>query len=302
MAVFARILLTGVNGQLGQVLQHRLAAYGTVIAADRALLDLADADAIRRIVREVKPDLIVNPAAYTAVDLAESQPELAYAVNAAAPRTLAEEAARLAIPLIHYSTDYVFDGSKNGPYLESDPAQPLGVYGKSKLEGEQAIRAVGLPHLILRTSWVFGPYGKNFMRTILRLALEREQLRVVSDQFGAPTSTRAIADATGVLIEGWQPAKSGTYHMSCGGRTSWHGFAQAITAAYSAQRKPGWPPLKLRTDAIEAITTEQYPLPAPRPHNSVLDNTRLLQQFDYRLPVWQQALTDTIMQLPEQPA
>ena len=177
MASFNTILLTGVNGQVGYELQHTLSVLGRAVALDRSQLDLSDADAIRRVVREIKPTLIINPAAYTAVDKAESEPELAFAINATAPAVLAEEAARLKAMLVHYSTDYVYDGTKSSPYVETDQTNPLSVYGKSKQAGEEAIRAVGLPHLILRTSWVYGARGKNFMRTILRLAVERQAAR-----------------------------------------------------------------------------------------------------------------------------
>ena len=290
-----KILLTGKSGQVGWELQRSLAVLGGVIALGRSQLDLSDADAIRRVVREIKPKLIVNPAAYTAVDKAESEPELAMAINAVAPGVMAEEAARLNIPLLHYSTDYVYDGAKTGPYVETDLTHPLGVYGKSKLAGEDAIRAVGLPHLILRTSWVYGARGKNFLRTILRLATEREQLRVVNDQIGAPTWSRSIAEATLMALKNWNEALGGTYHLTCSGQTSWHGFAQAIVEEYEMRRKSrDWPKLKASMAAIEAIKTIEYPTPAPRPANSRLDCTKIKHDLSVTMPDWRQALRQVL--------
>lgn len=283
-----KILLIGSNGQVGYELQRSLK--GEIIALSSQQLDLADTAAIRRTVAEIKPNLIVNAAAYTAVDKAESEPELAFAINATAPQVLAEEAQKLNALLVHYSTDYVFDGSKTGAYAETDPTNPQSVYGKSKLAGEQAIQAVGAHHLIFRTSWVYGTRGKNFLLTILRLAQERDHLRVVADQIGAPTWCRSIAEATASTVAKWDfltPHPSpltGIYHLSCGGQASWHGFAQAILQNYPK-------PLKVTADKVEAITTEQYPLPAKRPANSVLDNGKLAQDFGLKLPDWQEALT-----------
>ena len=203
--MYRKILLTGVNGQVGHALKLKLSQYESpfyfeILALTREQLDLTKVHDIKRIVREIKPDLIINPAAYTAVDNAESEHELAYAINGVAPQILAEEAARLGAGLIHFSTDYVYDGTKNNDYIEEDAVNPVSVYGKSKLAGEDAIRSVGLPHLILRTSWVYGAYGKNFLKTILRLAGERESLRIVADQFGAPTSSESIADGVVALV------------------------------------------------------------------------------------------------------
>lgn len=295
MARFGTILLTGVNGQVGYELQHTLTVLGRAVALDRSQLDLTDADAIRRVVRDIKPGLIINPAAYTAVDKAESEPELAYAINATAPAVLAEEAARLGAVLVHYSTDYVYDGTKPSAYIETDPTNPLSVYGKSKLAGENAIRSVDLPHLILRTSWVYGIRGKNFLRTILRLAAERENLRVVSDQIGAPTWSRSIAEATASAMLNWDESKSGTYHLSCTGQTSWHGFAQGIVDEYDALREArGWPRLKASVADIEAIITADYPTPAPRPANSRLDCTKLEQAFSETMPAWREALKEVL--------
>lgn len=289
-------MLTGIRGQIGRSLQQPLSALGEVIAVNRQQLDLTDHDAIRRVIRDVSPDLIVHPAAYTAVDRAEAEPDLAFAINAVAPGVIAEEASRVGAVLIHYSTDYVYDGHKSAPYVESDKTDPLSVYGKSKLAGEDAIRAVALPHLILRTSWVYGPYGKNFMKTIVRLATERDALRVVADQFGAPTSSLSIAEATAAMILRWQAGLSGTYHLTNGGCTSWHGFAQAILASYEALRADkGWPVLRVKPDDVVAITTADYPTPAARPANSCLDGSKLRQTFGIDVPEWKAAL-EPVMQ------
>ena len=295
MARFSTILLTGANGQVGYELQHSLAVLGNVIALERSQLDLLDAAAIRYVVREIKPNLIVNPAAYTAVDKAESEPELAMEINAVAPGVLAEEAARLDIPLVHYSTDYVYDGAKSSPYVETDSTNPLSVYGKSKLAGENAIRAVGLPHLILRTSWVYGTLGKNFLRTILRLAAEREQLRVVSDQIGAPSWSRSIAEATLVALNNWNEGLSGTYHLTCAGQTSWHEFAQEIVKEYEMRYESrDWPKLRAKVAGIEAIKTAEYPTPAPRPANSRLDCTKIKHDLSVTMPDWREALRQVL--------
>jgi dTDP-4-dehydrorhamnose reductase len=225
-----KILLTGVNGQVGHALKTKF-LHDEVIALSREQLDLSKVHDIRRVVREIKPNLIINPAAYTAVDKAESEPELVFAINTTAPQILAEEAARLNAAFIHFSTDYVYDGTKNSAYLESDETNPASVYGKSKLAGEEAIRQVALPHLILRTSWVYGAYGKNFLKTILRLGAERDNLRIVADQFGAPTSSESIADAVVQLVNAWdtkQENQTGIYHLTNSGETSWHGFSCEI--------------------------------------------------------------------------
>lgn len=295
MARFGTILLTGINGQVGFELQHTLSVLGRAVALGRGQLDLSDTDAIRRVVREIKPDLIINPAAYTAVDKAESEPELAFAINAKAPAVLAEEAARLGAMLVHYSTDYVYDGTKSSPYEETDAINPLSVYGKSKLAGDVAIQAVGLPHLILRTSWVYGGRGKNFLQTILRLASEREQLRVVGDQVGAPTWSRTIAESTASALLNWDESKSGTYHLTGAGETSWHGFALAIVEEYEALRKAhDWPSLKAGAANIEAITSADYPTPAPRPANSRMDCTKFAKAFSVVMPDWREALKEVL--------
>jgi dTDP-4-dehydrorhamnose reductase len=286
------ILLTGANGQVGWELRRTLPPLGRVVALSQEQLDLADPDSIRRALREVRPHLIVNPAAYTAVDKAESEPELAMAVNGVAPGILAEEARRMHASLVHYSTDYVFDGGKPGPYRETDAANPVSVYGRTKLAGEEAIRAVGLPHLILRTSWVYGARGRNFLLTILRLANDRHELNVVDDQIGSPTWSRMIAEATAqMLARGDVDAVSGTYHLSCAGSVSWHGVACAILEEYRMLREAaGWPALRLQPQNIAAISTAEYPTAARRPANSLLDNGKLARTFGLELPDWRDCL------------
>lgn len=278
-----RILLTGVYGQVGWELQRTLAPLGEVIAADRCMLDLADGAAIRRTVSAIAPDLIVNPAAYTAVDKAESEPDLAHAINAIAPGELAA----CGIPLVHFSTDYVYDGRKPDAYTEADAPNPLGVYGASKLAGDRAVLHSGAPHLILRTNWVYGLRGRNFLLTMQRLARERDTLAVVDDQFGAPTWSRLIAEATAVVIARWldrpdPEARSGLYHLSCGGRTSWHGFAAAILARLAETEQ--------NLARLTAIPTSGYPTPVARPANSQLDCGKLAATFGVRLPDWETAL------------
>ena len=298
----SRILVTGKNGQVGFELQRRLARLGQVIAAGRDEMDLADPDSIRRTVRETAPDLIVNAAAYTAVDQAESEPELARAINGVAPGILAEEAKRLGAALIHYSTDYVFDGTKAAPYTEDDEPRPINAYGRTKLAGERAIQAVGVPHLILRASWIYGARGKNFLLTIMRLAQERETLSIVDDQVGAPTWSRALAVASGSILEhlGYgQPAfreacaeKRGIYNLTAAGQTSWHGFAAAILA-HAASAQPDESAFALaRVPVLKAITTEQYPTPAQRPRNSVLSSAKVQSAFGLVMPDWKFSLAD----------
>lgn len=280
-----KFLLTGRTGQVGWELQRCLAPLGRVIALDRSQLDIGNAAAISACIRETRPDVVVNAAAFTAVDRAETEPQLAQRVNAVGPGTLAEEAKRCGALLVHYSTDYVFDGRKPGPYLETDATGPLGVYGASKLAGEQAIVQAASEFLVLRTSWVYGARGANFMRTILRLALTRDRLRIVNDQYGAPTWSRLIAEATGQILAQRAAARaweSGIYHLACAGSTSWHGFARAILdeAAEEITRLP----------LLEPITTEEYPLPAKRPANSLLDCSKLQHTFGIALPDWRAAL------------
>ncbi|MES2324736.1 MAG: dTDP-4-dehydrorhamnose reductase [Pseudomonadota bacterium] len=280
-----KILLTGSSGQVGHELERSLQGLGEVVALDRHRMDLSDLDQVRDVVRTLRPGLIVNPAAYTAVDRAESEPDLARRINADAPGVMAIEAHRLGAAMVHYSTDYVFDGAKAGPYVETDPTGPLNVYGCSKLAGEQAIAASGVRHLILRTSWVYGMRGKNFLLTMMRLSREREQLRVVGDQHGAPTWSRTIADTTALILaqarcrgEGWWEENSGVYHLTAQGRTSWCGFTEAIVAATGA------------SCSVTPIASADYPVAATRPANSVLCSDKLVQRF-CRLPAWNEALS-----------
>ncbi|WLH07337.1 dTDP-4-dehydrorhamnose reductase [Pseudomonas lurida] len=286
-----RILITGQHGQVSRELQRHLQGLGELIVLGRDQLDLANPDQIRQQVRAHRPDLIINAAAHTAVDQAQSEPEVAFAINAIAPGVLAEEAKALGIPLIHYSTDYVFDGSKPAPYTEADTPNPLGVYGQSKLAGEQAIAAVGGEHLILRTSWVYSSHGKNFLLTMQRLLQEKPQMRIVADQIGAPTWAGSIASSTRTLIERWQagePGEWGVYHLTAGGETSWFGFAQAIGEHLRQQGKA--------CADLEPIPSSAYPTPAKRPLNSRLDCTRLQQQWHVSQPHWQDALRECLAQ------
>jgi dTDP-4-dehydrorhamnose reductase len=295
-----KILLTGVNGQVGHAIQKKILNH-QVFALNREQLDLSDKDVIRRVVQTIKPDLIINPAAYTAVDKAESETALASAINVIAPQILAEEASKLNAAMIHFSTDYVYDGSKLVDYVETDAVNPLSVYGKSKLAGEEAIRAVGLPHLVLRTSWVYGAYGKNFLKTIIRLASERDSLRIVADQFGAPTSSESIADAVIELLNSWQPQddiQTGVYHFTNQGKVSWYGFSCEIVREYNilaAENNKAF--LKVPLEKIEPITTADYPTPAARPANSTLNNQKLKQVFGVELPSWEQGLQQVIKSL-----
>ncbi|AXM97569.1 dTDP-4-dehydrorhamnose reductase [Pseudomonas plecoglossicida] len=284
-----KILVCGHNGQVAQALATQLAGLGAIHLLGRDQLDLARPQALREPLRQLAPDLIINAAAYTAVDQAESEPEAAYAINADAPRVLAEEALRLGAPLIHYSTDYVFDGCKATPYTEADRPNPLSIYGRSKLAGEQAIAAVDGEHLILRTSWVYSLHGRNFLLTMQRLLQEKPQLRVVDDQIGAPTWAASIATSTRALIERWQAGQAGawgTYHLTAQGETSWFGFAQAIAAQLEARGLP--------CAELLPIPSSEYPTPAHRPLNSRLDCTRLAREWDIHLPHWQQALIDCL--------
>lgn len=278
-----KIMITGAAGQVGRELCLALAKH-ELIALDRQALDLSQPQAIRQMVRQHAPQLIINAAAYTAVDLAESNQEAALKLNAQAPGILAEEACALGIPLIHYSTDYVFDGRKHAPWNEEDAPHPLGVYGQSKLAGEDAIRHSGCAHLILRTSWVYALHGKNFLLTMQRLLSERDHVGVVNDQIGAPTWAGSIAQATAMLIERWQSGCTqwGTYHFSCGGSTSWFGFAQAIARHLAEQGT-----LKAQ---LQPIASSDYPTPAQRPANSRLDCSKLKHDWQVELPEWQSAL------------
>ncbi|WPC05485.1 dTDP-4-dehydrorhamnose reductase [Pseudomonas benzenivorans] len=284
-----RILLLGEHGQVGRELQLSLAGQGELIVRGSARLDLAHPEQIRQQVRELRPELIINAAAHTAVDQAESEPELAFAINATAPGVLAEEAVALGVPLIHYSTDYVFDGRKPAPYCEDDTPNPLGVYGRSKLAGERAIQAIGGPHLILRTSWVYSRHGRNFLLTMQRLLQERDELKVVADQIGTPTWAGSIATATAQLIQHWQGGQAGPwglYHLSARGETSWFGFASAIAEQLRAEGRS--------LARLQAIPSSAYPTPAQRPLNSRLDCTRLQRDWGVALPDWQAALRECL--------
>jgi dTDP-4-dehydrorhamnose reductase len=306
-----RILLTGRNGQVGSELAQLLPRLGEVTALGRQELDLLNIHDIRRAVQHARPSLIVNAAAYTTVDRAEKEEALAHAINADAPAVIAEEAKKIGAVVIHYSTDYVFDGTKHTPYTEDDPTNPISAYGRTKLAGEEAIRATGIPHLIFRTAWVYATSGKNFLLTILRLATEREELRIVSDQFGAPTSSREIAQATTrVLVD--LPRKSGsslpeitgTYNLTASGETTWHEFATTIIEDCSQlPRDTPWfaaatSNRPLIAKRIIPITTADYPTPARRPAYSVLSNVRFAATFGFTLPTWRTQLTSAVQASP----
>ncbi|MGE8067253.1 dTDP-4-dehydrorhamnose reductase [Pseudomonas sp. NPDC089569] len=289
MSVSPKILICGRQGQVAQALQQRLGGLGELIVCGRDQLDLTQPASIRQQLQRLRPDLIINAAAYTAVDQAEHEQEQAFAINAIAPGILAEQALELEVPLIHYSTDYVFDGSKTSPYLEADTTNPLNVYGASKLAGEQAIIDVGCQHLILRTSWVYSTLGRNFLLTMQRLLTEKPELRVVSDQTGAPTWAGTIADSTCALIQRWRAGQAGawgTYHLTAQGETSWFGFAQAIGQALRAQGKP--------CATLVPIASSEYPTPATRPLNSRLDCSALQREWGVSQSHWQTALRECL--------
>jgi dTDP-4-dehydrorhamnose reductase len=298
-----RILLTGATGQVGEELLKTLESLGDVVAPERATMDLANAASIRETIRSVRPRWIVNPGAYTAVDKAESEPELAYAINAEAVRAIGEEARALGAGVVHFSTDYVFDGLGNKPYAETDATEPVSVYGASKLAGEKALRESGAGHMIFRTSWVYGTRGKNFLLTILKLARERETLRIVADQHGAPTWSRDLARMTAHVIERVEAATqttgfkaalqdaSGVYHAAGGGETTWFEFAaEALQLQYEIE--PG-----VRLAAVEAIPTDQYPTPAKRPLNSRLNCSKLMQRFGWTMMDWRNSLKEVLSDL-----
>lgn len=292
-----KILLLGKNGQVGWELQRALAPLGNLIALDRHAQDglcgdLTDLDGLRNTLLSLRPDVVVNAAAYTAVDKAESEGALAMRINAEAPQVLAETMAKLGGWLVHYSTDYVFNGSGTQPWREEDATGPLNVYGHSKLAGEQAIQNSGCNHLIFRTSWVYGARGNNFAKTMLRLAAEREQLKVIADQFGAPTGAELLADITAHAIRKAisHPEVSGLYHLAAAGEASWHGFASFVIAQARATGKP------LAVQSIEAIETSAYPAPAQRPLNSRLDCQKLRDTFGLDLPDWQGGVTRMLLE------
>ncbi|HEY0962617.1 MAG TPA: dTDP-4-dehydrorhamnose reductase [Pseudomonadales bacterium] len=319
------ILVFGAGGQVGWELQRSLALHGTVIPITRDKVDLTDAASLRAAIRSAKPDALVNAAAYTAVDKAESESDLAFAINATAPGIMAEEARAAGIPMVHYSSDYAYSGTKDGRYVESDVSNPQSVYARSKVAGDEAVLGSGANAFVLRTSWVFAARGANFLRTILRLARERENLRVVADQVGAPTSAELLADVTARVLERINrrkndlaapssalkgnsgalataafvasnvpdPVVSGLFHCTAAGETSWHGYATYIVSearALGAQ-------LKLAPENIEAITTEQYPTPAARPKNSRLDCSKLERMFGLQLPPWQVHVRRALVEL-----
>ena len=293
-----RILLIGKGGQVGFELRRALAPLGEVVAVDYPDVDLADPASIRRTVEEARPEVVVNAAAYTAVDKAETEPERARAINAVAPGVVGEAARRLGARVVHYSTDYVFDGAKPAAYEEDDRTSPVSVYGATKRDGEDALAASGAEYLTFRTSWVFGAVGQNFVKTILRLAAERESLDVVADQVGAPTPASLLADVTAQVLgrlvsrpPGEIP--SGLYHLVAAGETSWHAFAQAIVRGAISRGRA----LRLSPEAIRPIATAAYPLPAKRPANSRLDTTLLTRTFGLVLPRWESGLDHVLDQI-----
>jgi len=280
----AKILVTGADGQVGYELGRLLPGHGEVIALDRSRLDLADADALCSTMRALRPEIVVNAAAYTAVDRAEDERDLAFAVNARAPGILAEEAKKIGALLVHFSTDYVFDGRASTPYVEHSPTAPLNAYGASKLAGEQAIAASGCEYLTLRTSWIYARRGRNFLLTIRRLAAERNEIRVVADQFGVPNWARAVAEATARLVAQGASRladRAGLYHLTASGATTWYDFARAIVGAAERPR-------------IVAITTAQYPTRARRPAYSVLSARKFVRTFGFELPDWRVTLEDCL--------
>lgn len=293
-----KILLLGANGQVGWELRRALAPLGDVVAYTRAETDLTDLDVLRETVRDVQANIIVNAAAYTAVDKAEAEPELAMRVNAEAVALLAHEAAYSDAWLVHYSTDYIFDGTKDEPYIESDGANPVSVYGKTKWKGERAVRAAAGRHLIFRTSWVYAPRGKNFPRTMLGLAQSRDELKVVDDQFGAPTSAELIADITAHALRHVQSVESagGTYHLTAAGETSWHAYAQHLLHM-AADRGYN---LKATPDRVIPIPTSDYATPAKRIANSRLATDKLRLNFGLTLPPWDAGLNRFLAELPHE--
>jgi dTDP-4-dehydrorhamnose reductase len=295
-----RILIFGCLGQLGVELGRLYAGNAVVTAVDLPEVDITNAARLRDFISETNPDVVLNAAAYTAVDRAESDPELAHAVNAEAPRIMAEECSRLDALFVHYSTDYVFDGSKPSPWIEADVPNPLSVYGASKLAGEQAVASAGGRFLVFRTSWVYGPHGKNFLLTMLRLGAERDQLSIVDDQIGAPTTASELARATHEIVAGIHGGEfgddsswTGLYHMTCSGATSWFGFAEAIFTRASRL-------LGAKTPTLLPIATSAYPTPARRPQNSVLSCEKLKSRFGVELSSWESALDDVFAALLEQ--
>ena len=286
-----KILLTGKTGQIGEELNNIVGDLGNLITVDKEQLDLSKPNSIEPVILDIKPDIIINPAAYTAVDKAEEEPDLAMTVNAIAPGLLAKAARKVGAGLIHYSTDYVFDGCSEIPYKEEDPPNPLNVYGKTKLAGEKALAEAGVPFLIIRTGWVYSLHGKSFLRTIKKLAEEKDIIQVVDDQIGAPTWARSVALKTHQILkqcsnkkwlETKDPSLSGIFHLTCQGKTSWHGFARKVLNISNASQN-----IKLI-----AIPTSDYPTPATRPSNSLLNNEKIQKVFGLDMPHWEDALKD----------
>lgn len=284
-----KILILGCHGQVGWELIRTLSPLGQIIAHDRDTFDLSSKDATYRMLHEIKPDIVVNAAAYTAVDKAETDSEACMTINGHAPKILAEEAKKLNALLIHYSTDYVFDGNSKHPYKENDQPNPLNVYARSKLIGDQAILSSGCPHVILRTSWVYGSRGQNFLLTMLKLAQQRDLLKIVDDQIGAPTWSRMIAESTAQVIARYQ-GQNGLYNLTSSGNTSWYGFAKSIFDLYSAKKN-------LKVPQLFSIPSSEYPVPAKRPKNSLLDNQKLFSEFGIALPDWREALSMCLEEL-----
>jgi dTDP-4-dehydrorhamnose reductase len=288
-----KILLTGKNGQVGWELNYSLSKFATVFAMGRDQMDLSRPETLSSIIREIRPDIIINAAAYTAVDKAEAEPELAMTVNGVAPGVIAEEAQKIGAGLIHYSTDYVFDGKAASPYKEEDPTNPLSIYGKSKLAGEQAIMRAGIPHIIIRTGWVYSLRGSNFLLTMQKLAQARNQIKVVDDQIGGPTWSKTIAEGTVRIIEPSLKgdsikssifSHSGVFHMTCGGKTSWFGFANKVLKLSNLSEGA----------EVIPIPTIEYPTPAIRPKYSLLSNRKSQQAFHLEMPQWQEALRECL--------
>jgi dTDP-4-dehydrorhamnose reductase len=286
-----RLLLIGKIGQVGWELRRALAPIAQLTCVDFPELDLCSGDSIRKWVTDARPQIVINAAAYTAVDKAESEQDKAMKINGLAPGILAAEAKKLGALMVHYSTDYIFDGTKNQPYIETDAPNPLGAYGRTKLAGDEAVRAAGGAHLIFRLCWVYGARGQNFMLTMMRLARERERLRVVSDQIGCPTWSRMIAETTALALKSTLATKdptaiTGTYHLASSGTTSWHGFASAIIGLMPAEVR--------KCSQVEPIPTSEYPLPAKRPAYSVLGCDKLERTFGLRLPSWEESLKQVL--------
>jgi dTDP-4-dehydrorhamnose reductase len=287
-----RILILGANGQVGSQLQNTLALLGAVKACTRQEANLENPDQVKKLIQNYKPQIIVNAVAYTAVDQAESEPEKAYRINSEAVSVISQECKKVKALLVHYSTDYIFDGTQTESYTEQDQPNPLSIYGKSKWKGDQAIKESGTEYLIFRTSWIYVTKGKNFLNTILKLAKERKELNIIDDQFGAPTSATLIASITAQAID--KKIQSGTYNLTTSGSTSWYGFAEQILK-YTIQQQNNNSKLNIKQLKLTPVPTEKYPQPAPRPKNSKLNTTKLKQALNITLPSWQQELKQTML-------